>query len=413
MLGFAKKEISPESAPFDHEDVACGLCFLGLQGMIDPPRAEAISAVKACHTAGIRVKMITGDHAVTASAIADRIGLVDAGGSAPSKEAAITGKTLATIPDQELIEVVEKTSVFARVDPEQKLRLVEALQARGHIVAMTGDGVNDAPALKRANIGIAMGITGTEVAKEAADMILTDDNFATIEAAVEEGRGVFDNLTKFIVWTLPTNLGEGLVILLAIIAGVTLPILPVQILWINMVTAVLLGLTLAFEPKEPGIMTRPPRDPKTPILTRYLIWRIILVGGMLSAAAFGLFEWELQRGASEAEARTVAVNVFVFVEIFYLLNCRSLTKSMFQLGLFSNPWLFVGVSLMVLLQLLYTYVPAMNWMFHGAPIPPAAWGYILAAGFIVYLVIGFEKWLRQRATTVSFSSSKGLKGRSQ
>ena len=401
VLAFAKKEISPESAPFDHEDVASGLCFLGLQGMIDPPRAEAITAVKACHTAGIRIKMITGDHAVTASAIAARIGLVDAGGSAPSKEAAITGKTLATIPDQELIEAVEKTSVFARVDPEQKLRLVEALQARGHIVAMTGDGVNDAPALKRANIGIAMGITGTEVAKEAADMILTDDNFATIEAAVEEGRGVFDNLTKFIVWTLPTNLGEGLVILLAIIAGVTLPILPVQILWINMVTAVLLGLTLAFEPKEPGIMTRPPRDPKTPILTRYLIWRIILVGGMLTAAAFGLFEWELQRGASEAEARTVAVNVFVFVEIFYLLNCRSLTKSMFQLGLFSNPWLFVGVSLMVLLQLLYTYVPAMNWMFHGAPIPAAAWGYILAAGLIVYLVIGFEKWLRQRATTVS------------
>ena len=398
VLGFAKKEISPESAPFDHEDVAYDLCFLGLQGMIDPPRAEAVSAVRACHTAGIGVKMITGDHAVTASAIADRIGLFPAGDAPPSSQAAMTGKTLAKIPDQELIEVVERTSVFARVDPEQKLRLVEALQARGHIVAMTGDGVNDAPALKRANIGIAMGITGTEVAKEAADMILTDDNFATIEAAVEEGRGVFDNLTKFIVWTLPTNLGEGLVILLAIIAGVTLPILPVQILWINMVTAVLLGLTLAFEPKEPGIMLRPPRDPKTPILTRYLIWRIILVGGMLCAAAFGLFEWELQRGASEAEARTVAVNVFVFVEIFYLLNCRSLTKSMFQLGLFSNPWLFVGVSLMVILQLLYTYVPAMNWMFHGAPIPPAAWGYILVAGLIVYLVIGFEKWLRQRAT---------------
>ena len=257
VLAFAKKEISPEAAPFDHEDVAGGLCFLGLQGMIDPPRAEAVSAVKACHTAGIRVKMITGDHAVTASAIADRIGLLDGSGASPSKEAAITGKVLATIPDQELIEAVEKTSVFARVDPEQKLRLVEALQARGHIVAMTGDGVNDAPALKRANIGIAMGITGTEVAKEAADMILTDDNFATIEAAVEEGRGVFDNLTKFIVWTLPTNVGEGLVILLAIAAGVTLPILPVQILWINMVTAVLLGLTLAFEPKEPGIMLRP------------------------------------------------------------------------------------------------------------------------------------------------------------
>jgi len=398
VLAFAKKEISPESAPFDHEDVADGLCFLGLQGMIDPPRAEAITAVKACHTAGIRVKMITGDHAVTASAIAERIGLVESSTSSPAKETAITGRALAGMPDRELIEVVEKTSVFARVDPEQKLRLVEALQARGHIVAMTGDGVNDAPALKRANIGIAMGITGTEVAKEAADMVLTDDNFATIEAAVEEGRGVFDNLTKFIVWTLPTNLGEGLVILVAILAGTTLPILPVQILWINMVTAVLLGLTLAFEPKEPGIMLRPPRDPKTPILTCYLLWRILLVGGMLCAAAFGLFERELHRGASEAQARTVAVNVFVAAEAFYLLNCRSLTKSMFQLGPFSNPWLFVGVTLMALLQVLYTYVPAMNWMFHGAPIPPAAWGSVLAAGLLVYLVISFEKWIRLRLT---------------
>jgi len=398
VLAFAKKNISPESAPFDHEDVAGGLRFLGLQGMIDPPRAEAIEAVKACHTAGIRIKMITGDHAITASAIAEKIGLIDAGDSSPAGKAAITGKTLAKMPDAELIEAAEETPVFARVDPEQKLCLVEALQARGHIVAMTGDGVNDAPALKRANIGIAMGITGTEVAKEAADMILTDDNFATIEAAVEEGRGVFDNLTKFIVWTLPTNLGEGLVILLAIFAGATLPILPVQILWINMVTAVLLGLTLAFEPKEPGIMLRPPRDPKTPILTRYLLWRIILVGGMLTAAGFGLFEWELHRGASEAQARTVAVNVFVVAEIFYLLNCRSLTKSMFQLGLFSNPWLFVGVSLMVLLQILYTYLPAMNWMFHGAPIPLDAWGYILATGLAVYLVIGFEKWVRLRTS---------------
>ena len=397
VLAFATKELAPEEMGIEHSDIASGLTFLGLQGMIDPPRAEAIAAVKACHSAGIQVKMITGDHALTASAIARMIGL-NGGPSGADSEAALTGKALAKLSDKDLINTVESVTVFARVDPEQKLRLVEALQARGHIAAMTGDGVNDAPALKRADIGIAMGITGTEVAKEAADMILTDDNFATIEVAVEEGRGVFDNLTKFIVWTLPTNMGEGLVILAAIVGGLTLPILPVQILWINMLTAVLLGLMLAFEPKEPGIMTRPPRYPKTPILTRELIWRILLVGAMLLVTAFGLFEWELMAGASEAEARTVAVNVFVMVELFYLFNCRSLTKSMFQLGLFSNPWLFGGVTLMIALQLLYTYLPAMNWMFHGAPISLGAWSRIVASGFLVYLVVGFEKWIRQRAS---------------
>lgn len=404
VLAFARKELALEAKGIEHSDIASDLTFLGVQGMIDPPRAEAIAAVKACHSAGIQVKMITGDHALTASAIARMIGL-DVGEANPQN--VLTGKILAKLSDRELINTVEKVAVFARVDPEQKLRLVEALQARGHVAAMTGDGVNDAPALKRADIGIAMGITGTEVAKEAADMILTDDNFATIQAAVEEGRGVFDNLTKFIVWTLPTNMGEGLVILAAILAGLTLPILPVQILWINMSTAVLLGLMLAFEPKESGIMMRPPRDPKTPILTRELIRRILLVGAMLLITAFGLFEWELMTGAGEAEARTVAVNVFVMVQLFYLFNCRSLTKSMFQLGLFSNPWLFGGVSLMIALQLLYTYLPAMNWMFHGAPISLGAWGRIVAAGFLVYLIVGFEKWIKRRMS-INKSAGHGI-----
>ena len=261
-----------------HDDVRSDLVFIGLMAMIDPPRAEAIQAVKVCQDAGISVKMITGDHAVTAAAIAGQIGLNGMTMENDGKPRVLTGRDLAALSDRELIEQAEKTAVFARVAPEQKLRLVEALQSRGHVVAMTGDGVNDAPALKQANIGVAMGITGTEVSKEAADMVLTDDNFSSIEAAVEEGRGVFDNLTKFIVWTLPTNLGEGLVIMAAIFFGVTLPILPVQILWINMTTAGFLGLMLAFEPKEPGIMTRMPRDPKTPILTKKLIGRIILVG---------------------------------------------------------------------------------------------------------------------------------------
>jgi len=239
-----------------------------------------------------------------------------------------------------------------------------------------------------------MGITGTDVAKEAADMVLTDDNFASIEAAVEEGRGIFDNLTKFIVWTLPTNLGEGLVILTSILAGAMLPILPVQILWVNMTTAVLLGLMLAFEPKEPGIMARPPRDPKMPILTGMLAWRLVLVGLLMLGGAFGLFKWALRTGAPVEEARTVAVNVFVLVELFYLFNCRSLTQSMFSLGFFSNPLLFGGVTIMLILQVMFTYLPAMNLMFHSAPISFGAWGRILAVSVIVSFVVGVEKWLR-------------------
>lgn len=249
--------------------------------------------------------------------------------------------------------------------------------------------------LKQADIGIAMGEGGTEVAKEAADMVLTDDNFATIEAAVEEGRGVFDNLTKFIVWTLPTNMGEGLVILTAVFAGVTLPLLPVQILWINMTTAVLLGLMLAFEPKEPGIMLRPPRDPQSPLLNAALVIRICIVALIMLAGAFGSFEWALGKGLSDAAARTVAVNVFVTVEMFYLFNCRSLTKSMFSLGLFSNRWILFGVGGMIALQLAFTYSPLMNRILHSAPIGWDAWWRILLTGSAAYAIVGVEKWLRR------------------
>lgn len=393
VLAFARAAFPATASRIDHDDVARGLTFLGLQGMIDPPRPEAIAAVQACHQAGIRVKMITGDHAVTALAIARQIGLT---GDHSRETQVLTGREIANFSDRELIDVAERTSVFARVSPEQKLRLVEALQARGHVVAMTGDGVNDAPALKQANIGIAMGITGTEVSKEASDMVLTDDNFATIEAAVEEGRSVFDNLTKMITWMLPTNLGQGLVLLTAILLGVTLPILPGQVLWINLTTAGVLGLVLALEPREPGIMRRAPRAPDAPILSRALVMRILLVGAMILVGAFGLFEWALTGGATEAVARTIAVNTVVMIQLFYVFNCRSLTQSLNKIGWFSNPWVYIGTAAMVVLQLFFTYAPIMHRLFGTAPIDAQAWIPIVALGIVAFVVIEVIKWIGRR-----------------
>ncbi len=396
VLAFARKELTEDTGEISHDDLSTGFVFLGLQGMIDPPRDEAVAAVKICRQAGIKVKMITGDHPHTAVAVAGQIGLSVGDLDAAGPKAVLTGRDLANLSDEELKHAVEETSVFARATPEQKIRLVRALQANGHVVAMTGDGVNDAPALKQADIGVAMGITGSDVSKEAADMVLTDDNFSSIEAAVEEGRGVFDNLTKFIVWTLPTNMGEGLVILTAIFLNITLPILPVQILWINMTTAGFLGLTLAFEPKEPDIMQRMPRDPDTPILTGELITRILLVGTLLLIGAFGLFEWERATGASLEEARTVAVNTFIIMELFYLFNCRSMRKSIFQLGIFTNKWVFGGVAGMLLLQLIYTYLPLMHTWFQSAAIGIASWTRIILAGLIAYIIVELEKKLHRR-----------------
>jgi cation-transporting ATPase F len=395
VLAFARKSVRAGAETLTDGDVEGGLTFLGLQAMMDPPRPEAVAAVHACQSAGIAVKMITGDHALTARAIAQQIGLDGLKHQENGELIAMTGQELAAIAQEQLAEVADRTAVFARVSPEQKLRLVEALQARDHVVAMTGDGVNDAPALKQADIGVAMGRGGTEVAKDAADMVLTDDNFASIEAAVEEGRCVFDNLTKFIVWTLPTSMGEGLVLLTAIALGSVLPILPVQILWINMTTALALGLMLAFEPKEPGIMRRPPRESRQPILTGVLIERIVLVSLLMLAGAYGVFLWELERTASIEAARTAAVNVFVMVELFYLFNCRSLDRTMFHIGVFSNPWIWRGVAAMVGLQLALTYAPAMNRLFRTGPIDGTAWLLILATAVAVYLIVGVEKWLRR------------------
>jgi cation-transporting ATPase F len=389
--------VRPEADPgaFGGRHAAGGgpLVYTGLQAMLDPPRPAAAAAVSAARRAGITVKMITGDHAATAAAVAGPLGLLDG----RHEGDVLTGADLVALPPGDYPDAVERATVFARVAPEQKLRLVEAFQSRGEIVAMTGDGVNDAPALRTADIGVAMGRSGTEVAKEAADMVLTDDDFATIEAAVEEGRGVFDNLTKFIVWTLPTNMGEGLVILAAILAGTALPILPTQILWINMTTAVALGLMLAFEPKEPGIMSRPPRDPRTPLLTGTLTWRILLVSALLVAGAWWLFEWEKAGGATEAEARTAAVNLFVMVELFYLFSCRSLTGPAWRAGLFTNKWIAVGVTAQVTGQLALTYLPAMNRLFQTAPITGGAWLRILALAMAASLIVAADKRLTRRA----------------
>lgn len=396
VLLFARKRFPASHGQIGPADLEGDLEFLGLQAMMDPPRTEAVTSVRNCHRAGIRVKMITGDNLITARAIAAEIGLGGAGVTADGLSA-LTGKDLAVLSPTELADAAEQASVFARVEPEQKLRLVQALQSRDHVVAMTGDGVNDAPALRQANIGVAMGITGTDVAKGAADMLLTDDNFASIEAAVEEGRGIFDNLTKFIVWTLPTNAGEAMILLLAIAMGTALPALPLHLLWINMTTAVLLGLMLVFEPKESGLMNRPPRNPRAPLINLTLFMRTGLVAACMTIGAFGLFHWELsQHGASLAEARTAVVNVIVAVEVVYLFNCRSLTHSVRSLGWFANPTLLAGVAAMILLQLAFTYLPLFNRLFHTAPLRGDTWLAIGGIALAVFLIVGFEKWARAR-----------------
>lgn len=395
VLAFARRELPATANTLDHHDIPEGLTFLGLQGMIDPPRTEAIRAVSECQRAGVGVKMITGDHAATAAAIAVQLGLGNPDGP-DGEPPVLTGQQLAQIPDEHMPQAAEQANVFARVTPEQKLRLVKALQADRRVVAMTGDGVNDAPALKQADIGIAMGITGTDVAKDAADMVLTDDNFASIVAAVEEGRGVFDNLTKFLVWTLPTNLGEGLVILVAIVLGVTLPILPVQILWINMTTAVLLGMTLAFEPKEPDLMDRPPRAPGESFINVTLLRRLVMVGVAMLIGAFGLFKYELVTTGNEALARSVAVNVFIFVELVYLFNCRHLRGTVFQTGLLGNPYAILGAIGMVLLQMAFTYLPVMNRVFQTAPMGWDSWARVLGVSLLVFVMVEIETYITSK-----------------
>ncbi|GLY38224.1 putative cation-transporting ATPase F [Amycolatopsis sp. NBRC 101858] len=367
--------------------------LLGLQAMQDPPRPEAITAVEACRSAGVDVKMITGDHAGTALAVAEAVGLADS-------PRVLTGAELTELPASEVDDAVAGTQVFARVSPGQKLELVQALQRRGHVVAMTGDGVNDAPALRRADIGVAMGKGGTDAARQAADMVLTGDDFASIEAAVRVGRGVFDNLRKFIAWTLPANIGEGMVVLVAILLGATLPIVPVQILWINMTTAVFLGLTMAFEPTEPGVMRRPPRPPSRPLFTAALLRRVVLVSLLLVVAAFGAYRLQLASGVVIEEARTTAINVFVGVQAAYLLSCRSLDRPVVRAWPGHSRMFALGLGLTAGLQLLLTYVPVMNSWFHTAPVGISSWLWVLGASVAAFAVVEADKLLWQRFTAV-------------
>jgi magnesium-transporting ATPase (P-type) len=385
VLSFAWKSARSDQQTVTFADVERDAVMLGLVGFIDPPRAEAIEAVADCRSAGIRVVMITGDHATTAREIARQLRIAE-------DPQALTGSDVERLDETELRSAATRTTVFARTTPEHKLRLVAALQAEGLTVAMTGDGVNDAPALKRADVGVAMGEKGTEAAKEAAEMVLADDNFASIVAAVREGRTVYDNLMKVIAWTLPTNGGETLTILAAIALGLALPITPVQILWVNMVTAVALGLTLAFEPTEPGTMRRPPRPASAPILGRRLVWRIGFVSLLFVAGTFGVFFWAESRGLPIETARTMVVNTLVVMEIFYLFSVRYVHGTSLTLtGVLGTKAVLIGVAVVTLAQLVFTYLPFMQRIFATRDLALLDGLAIVGAGVAMLVAVEIEK----------------------
>ncbi|HCZ48903.1 MAG TPA: carbonate dehydratase [Gammaproteobacteria bacterium] len=388
VLALAMRVVPQSHTVLNTEDLAGRLTLIGLVGLIDPPRPEAIKAVAECHAAGIRVKMITGDHAATARAIAAQIGL-------RNTERVLTGSELETLDDAALADAAVETDVFARTSPAHKLRLVTALQARGLTVAMTGDGVNDAPALKRADAGIAMGQKGSEAAKEAAELVLADDNFASIAAAVREGRTVYDNIKKVISWTLPTNGGEAMTIVLALFAGMTLPITPVQILWVNLITAITLGLALAFEPSEPGTMRRPPRPRGQPLLTGELIWHIILISALFLAAVFGIYSYAIDRGYPVALAQTLGLNMLVVLEIFHLFFIRNIhSTSLTWAAARGTPVVWACLVTVTAAQFAITYLPPLQAIFGTVAVSLVDGVLIVAIGAVFFALIETEKQMR-------------------
>ncbi|MEP8911460.1 cation-transporting P-type ATPase [Enterobacter mori] len=389
MVAAAWKPAREGQRELDHPDLHDGVILLGIAGMMDPPRPEAITAIADCLQAGIRVKMITGDHPQTAMSIGQMLGI----GNAAS---AITGRELEAMDDRQLSDAAQQYDIFARTSPEDKFRLVQALQSKQEVVGMTGDGVNDAPALKRADVGIAMGIKGTEVTKEAADMVLTDDNFATIARAVHEGRRVYDNLKKTILFVIPSNIAQALLIIIALLAGNLIPLTPVLILWMNMATSATLSFGLAFEAGEKNIMNRPPRKANLHVMDGYAIWRVVFVGLMIAISAFVLEAWLQPRGYSAEFIRTVLLQTLVTAQWFYMLNCRVNDGFSLSKGLLANKGIWIVSGVLLALQLLIIYAPFMQMLFGTEALPFRYWVITLLIGFVMFLIVEAEKVLTRR-----------------
>ncbi|HKS34724.1 MAG TPA: cation-transporting P-type ATPase [Enterobacteriaceae bacterium] len=389
MVAAASKPAEANAGQLTHDCLRNGLIFLGIAGMMDPPRPEAIEAIHACQTAGIRVKMITGDHPQTAMSIGQMLGI-------GNSEQAVTGYELEKMSDGELATAALEFDIFARTSPEHKLRLVKALQDNGEVVGMTGDGVNDAPALRQADVGIAMGIKGTEVTKEAADMVLTDDNFATIASSVKEGRRVYDNLKKTILFIMPTNLAQGLLIIIALLMGNLIPLTPVLILWMNMATSVTLSFGLAFEAAERNAMHRPPRQAGRHVMDAFAIWRVAFVGTMIAVSAFMLEAWLQPRGYSPEFIRTVLLQMLVTAQWVYMINCRSSDSFSLNAGLLKNKGIWLVSGVLLVLQLAIVYLPFMQSMFGTAALPLKFWLLTLGVAGAMFIIVEIEKWLTRR-----------------
>ena len=389
MVAAAIKPADIGATTLDHSDLQQGLIFLGIAGMMDPPRPEAVDAIRTCQTAGIRVKMITGDHPQTAMSIGQMLGI-------HNSTEAMTGYQLEHMDDDELAKAAVEYDIFARTSPEHKLRLVKALQKNGEVVGMTGDGVNDAPALRQADVGIAMGIKGTEVTKEAADMVLTDDNFATIASSVKEGRRVYDNLKKTILFIMPTNLAQGLLVVIALLAGNMIPLTPVLILWMNMATSATLSFGLAFEAAERNVMNRPPRKTGQHVMDAFAVWRVAFVGSMIAISAFILEAWLAPRGHSAEFVRTVLLQMLVTAQWMYMINCRNTDGFSINRGLLKNKGIWMVTGVLLLLQLAIIYLPVMQMMFGTEALPARYWFVTLAMGAVMFFIVEIEKRLTRR-----------------